>query len=207
MAEDLKKEAFFDRLKALCPTVDKLGLMLGEARHAFNRHSLAKLAEIARLQDDITFDLDPIFEQVESGLGKISEADKPYLLKLQGILSHLELMADKIAGLADPIRRKGNHGAILSDQDFFHVNDLFSQQMGLMQALVDIFHYNDPSLKAYLLNEAQKLKDSCFLDGVEHETRMTASFGQPDAWSIYLDILSHSREILGHLMDIVKILG
>ena len=207
MAEDLKKEAFFDRLKALCPTVDKLRLMLGEARHAFNRHSLAKLAEIARLQEDITFDLDPIFEQVEVGLKKISEADKRYLLKLQGILSHLELMADKIAGLADPIRRKGNHGAILSDQDFFHVNDLFSQQMGLMRALVDIFHYNDPSLKAYLLHEAQTIKDSCFLDEGEHETRMTWSFGQPDAWSIYLDILSHSREILGHLMDLVKILG
>ncbi len=116
-------------------------------------------------------------------------------------------MADKIAGLADPIRRKGNHGAILSDKDFFHVNDLFSQQMGLMRALVDIFHHDDPSLKAYLMNEAQKLRDSCFLDEVEHETRMTYSTGQPDAWSIYLDILSHSREILGYLMGIVEILG
>jgi hypothetical protein len=35
---------------------------------------------------------------------------------------------------------------------------------------------------------------------------MTDSLGQPDAWSIYLDILDHSREILGHLMDILKIL-
>ncbi len=207
MAEELKKEAFSEQLKALCPTVDNLRLMLGEARHAFNRHSLAKLAEIARLQEDITFDLDPLFEQLEGGLGKSSEADRLYLLKLQGILSHLELMADKIAGLADPIRRKGNHGAILSDKDFFHVNDLFSQQMGLMRALVDIFHHDDPSLKAYLMNEAQKLRDSCFLDEVEHETRMTYSTGQPDAWSIYLDILSHSREILGHLMGIVEILG
>jgi len=83
---------------------------------------------------------------VEGGLGKSSEADKPYLLKLQGIITHLELMADKIAGLAEPIRRKGNHGAILSDRDFFHINDLFSQQMGFMRALVDIFHYDDVSI-------------------------------------------------------------
>ena len=206
MAVELKKKAFLDQLKALCPTVDNLRLMLGAARHAFNRHSLAKLEEIARLKDEITFALDPIFEQLEGGLGKRSEVDKPYLLKLQGIVTHLELMANKIAGLSEPIRRKGNHGAILSDKDFFHINDLFSQQMGFMRALVDIFHYDDASLKAYLLFEGQKLRDSCFLNSVEHGSRMTDSLGQPDAWSIYLDILDHSREILGHLMDILKIL-
>ena len=70
MAEELKKEAFLNQLKALCPTVDNLRLMLGAARHAFNRHSLAKLEEIARLKDDITFALDPIFEQVEAASGK-----------------------------------------------------------------------------------------------------------------------------------------
>src|SRR5512139_406947 len=137
MAEEQKKKAFLDQLKTLCATVDKLRLMLGAARHAFNRHSLAKLEEIAQLKNDIIFDLDPIFEALEAGLGKSSEADKPYLLKLQEILSHLELMADKIAGLAEPIRQKGKHGAILSDKDFFHVNDLFSQQMGLLRGLVD----------------------------------------------------------------------
>ena len=207
MAKELMKKAFLDQLKAFCPTVDNLRLMLGAARHAFNRHSLAKLEEIALLKEDITFDLDPFFAQLEGGLGKSSEADKPYLLKLQEILSHLELMAHKIAGLAEPIRRKDNHGAILSDKDFFHINDLFSQQMGFMRALVDIFHYDDVSLKAYLLYEGQKLRDSCFLNKVEHGTRMTDSLGQPDAWSIYLDILDHSREILGHLMEILKILG
>lgn len=207
MAKELKKEAFGNQLKALCPTVDNLRLMSAAARHAFNRHSLAKLEEIARLKDDISIDLDPIFEQLEVGLGKSSEADKPYLLKLQGILSHLELMADKIAGLAEPIRRKGKHGAILSDQDFFHVNDLFSQQMGLMRALVDIFLYDDASLKAYVLNESQKLRGTCFQEEVEHETRMMDGPGQYNAWSIYLVILDHFREILGHLMDMVRSLG
>lgn len=207
MAEELKKKAFLGQLKALSPPVDNLRLMLGAARHAFNRHSLAKLEEIARLKDEVTFALDPVFEQVEAGLRKSSETDKPYLLKLQGIITHLELMAHKIAGLAEPIRRKGNHGAILSDRDFFHINDLFSQQMGFMRALVDIFHYDDVSLKAYLQYESQKLKDTCFLNKMEHGSQMTESLGQPDAWSIYLDILDHSREILGHLMDILKILG
>jgi len=207
MAEALKEKAFRDKLKALCPTVDNLRLMLGAARHAFNRHSRAKLEELAGLQDEITLDLDPFFEQLEAGRRKSPEADKPDLLKLQGILSHLELMADKIVGLADPIRRKGNQGAILSDKDFCHVNDLFSQQMGLMRALVDIFLYDDASLKAYVLHESQKLRGVCSLEEVEHETRMMDGPGQFNAWSVYLAILDRFREILGHLIDIVKTLG
>jgi len=207
MTADLTKEAFAEQLKALCPLVDNLRLMLGAARHAFNRHSLAKLEEIAELREDLTLDIDPFFELVEAGLGKGSEAEKPYLRKLQGILSHLEFTGAKIAGLAELIRRKGNHGAILSDKDFFQVNDLFSRQTGLLRALVDIFHYDDASLKAYLLHEGEELREGCFQDQVEHQARMTLSHGQPDAWSIYLDMLDHFRQILAHLMDIVKILG
>jgi len=182
-------------------------LMLGAARHAFNRHSLAELEKIAQLQETFTLDIDPFFEQVEAGLKKASEADKPELLKFQEVLSHLEFMADKISGLAEPIRRKGNHGAILSDNDFFHINDLFSQQTGFMRALVDIFQYNDAALKAYVVHESQNLRDTCFGDEVEHETRMMDSPGQPDAWSIYLAILDNFRDILGHLITMVKSLG
>jgi hypothetical protein len=36
MGEELKKEAFRSQLKALCPIVDNLRLMLGAAQHAFN---------------------------------------------------------------------------------------------------------------------------------------------------------------------------
>jgi Na+/phosphate symporter len=207
MSENLEKGVFLDQLKALCPTVDNLRLMLGAARHAFNRHSLAKLEEIARLLDDITLDLDPFFEQVKADLEKGSDAARPDPAKFQEILSHLEFMAHQIAGLADPIRRKSNQGAILSDKDFFHINDLFSRQTGLLRALVDIFHHDDLSLKAYLLNECQKLKDSCFQDEAELSTRMTESYGQTYTSSVYFDILDHFRRILAHLMDIVKILG
>jgi Na+/phosphate symporter len=204
MAEELKKETFLDQLKALCPTVDNMRLMLGAARHAFNRHSQVELEKISRLQDTFTQDIDPFFEQVEAGLKKASEADKPDLLKLQRILTHLELISNKIYGLAESIRLKGNHDVIFSDKDFFHVNDLFSQQAGFMRALVDIFQHNDAALKAYVLNESRQIMEACFRDEVNHETRMMDSPGQPDAWSIYIAILEHFRDILGHLITIVE---
>jgi len=207
MPEKLKREAFLSRLQGLCSTVENMRLMLVAARHAFNRHSQAELAEIARLREDIIFDLDPIFEKLETDLKKGAEVDKPDLLKLQEIVSQVELMSDKIARLADPIRLKGNRGAILADKDLFCINDLFSQQTGFLSTLVDIFHINDASLKAYILTEGEKLRESCLRNEVEHETRMMDSPGQGGAWSIYIDLLNRFREILGHLINIVKSLG
>lgn len=207
MAEAATREAWRSRLKKLGPTVAKARLMLGAARHAFNRHSQAQLEEIARMQKDIVLDMDPIFEKLEKDLEKSFPADKPDLLELQVIVSQLELLARAIAQLAEPIRRKGNKGAILGDKDFFHVNDLFSQQTGLLRALEDIFNIDDAALKAYVLSEAEKLRDQCYHSEVEHETRMMEGPGQAGAWSIYIDLLNRFRDLMGHLINIVKGLG
>jgi Na+/phosphate symporter len=204
MTEQQLEKAFRDDLKALCPLVDYLRLMIAAARHAFNRHSLAQLEEMARLRQDFTLDIDPFFEKVEKILKKGSEAEKPYGLKLQKILTHLELMAAKIGSLADHLRYKANRGAILSDQDFYAVNNLFSQLTGFMRSLVDIFEVNDASMKAYVLQECQKLTDTWFRSQTDHEANMMDTLGQPGAWSVYLAILELSREITGRLADIIK---
>jgi Na+/phosphate symporter len=204
MIEEQRKKAFQDQLRALCLLVDTLRLMIAAARHAFNRHSQAQLEEMARLREALTLDIDPFFEEIEKGLAKGSAADRPYFLKLQGILTHLELMAARMAGLADHLRYKAKTGAILSDHDFFAVNNLFSTLTGFMRALVDILELNDPSLKAYVLEETRKLTDDSFRSATAHETGMADTPGQSKAWSVYLAILAASREIAGRLAEIVK---
>jgi Na+/phosphate symporter len=206
MVEEFTKKAFRKQLKALCPTVENLRLMLGAARHAFNRHSRTQLEKMAQIQDDITLDIDPMFEGVEEGLEKAKEPERPELLKLQEIFSHLEFMAEEIARLADPIRRKSNRGAIFADKYFIHINQMFTQLAGLLRSLVDIFQVDDAPLKAYVLEESQKLQDSCYQDEAKHETPMMDSPGHSESWSVYLTMLDQFRKILGHLMDIVKIL-
>jgi Na+/phosphate symporter len=141
---------------------------------------------------------------VEAALKNASADEQSYLTRLQNILSHLELMADRVASLADQLHYKANHGVILSEEDFFVVNNLFSQLTGFLHSLVDILQINDPSLKAYVLQESQKQKDLWFRSEEDHRTRMMDSPGQPDAWSVYLAILERSREITGHLTDIIK---
>jgi Na+/phosphate symporter len=204
MAEKHMTKAHEDRLKDLCPLVDTLRLMIGAARHAFNRHSQTQLEEMARLRKAFTLEIDPFFQDADKGLPKGAAADRTPLLKFKEILAHLELMAEKIGGLADHLRYKAKTGAILSDHDFYAVNNLFSTLTGFMRALVDIFELNDPALKAYVLEETRKLTDDSFRSATAHETGMADTPGQSKAWSVYLAILSASREIAGRLADIVK---
>lgn len=204
MVEERRNQDFKEQLKALCPLVDNIRLMLEAARHVFNRHSQTQLEKMAELHKDFTLDIDPFFEDVEAGLKKGSADDQPYLTRLQNVLTHLELMADRVASLAEQLRYKANHGVILSEEDFFVVNNLFSQITGFLHSLVDILQVNDPSLKAYVLQESEKQTDLWFRSEEEHRTRMMDSPGQPDAWSVYLAILERSREIAGHLADIIK---
>jgi Na+/phosphate symporter len=204
MTGEQRQQAFQDQLQALCPLVDNMRLMIAAARHAFNRHSQAQLEEMARLQKDFTLQIDPFFETVEAGLKKASADDKPYLQKLQRILTNLELMADKLTSLADHLRHKAKQGAILSDHDFYSVNNLFTHLSGFMEILVDIFQVDDAPTRAFVLQEGQKIRDVWFRSETDHETRMMDTPGQPNAWSIYLAILQVSREVLGHLEEIVK---
>jgi Na+/phosphate symporter len=206
MTKELKEKTRPKHWEDLCPTVDNLRLMLGAARHAFNRHSAAELEELAKLQDEITLDLDLVFEEVELALEKTSETEKPYWLQLQGILTHLEIIGANIAALEGPIRKKIKSNVMLSDKDVMYLNNLFSCQTGLMRSLVDIFKKNDPVLKKYLIQESERLIAECFAATAEHETRMMDNFGQPQAWSVYLSLLEHTRIILHHLIDIIKLL-
>lgn len=206
MAQQIKDKTKAKQWERLCPIVDNMRLMLGASRHAFNRHSAAELEEVARLQDIITLDLDLIFEEVELALEKTPEVDKPFWLQLQGVLTHLEIIGANIVALEGPIRKKIRSNVMLADQDVMHVNDLFSHQMGFMRSLVDIFTLNDPLLKKYLQQESERLIAECYAAATEHETRMMDSFGQPQAWSVYLTLLEHTRIILHHLIDIIKLM-
>jgi Na+/phosphate symporter len=206
MKTDYSETYYRAKLEALPPTVDNIRLMCGAARQAFNRSSLAELEEINRLQDIITLDLDEVFEEVELAQAEKANADNPYLKKLYGVLGHLEHIADEMKKMAEPIRRKIKESALIADQDYFHVNDLFTHVKGLLRGLADLLASENPPLKRYLLAEADQLLEQCFKAATEHETTMSHSFGHPHAFAIYLEMLQIFKLILNHLINLIKVM-
>jgi Na+/phosphate symporter len=206
MPKNYSENYYRDKLVALSPSVDNLRLMVGAARQAFNRSSLAELEEINRLQDILTLDLDEFFEEVELVQAEKANADNPYLKKLYGLLGHLEHMADEIKKMSEPIQRKIKESTLIADQDYFHVNDLFTHAKGLLRGLADLFHAENKALKQYLRGDANQLLETCFKAETEHETIMSHSFGHPHAFAIYLEILQRFKLMLNHLINLIKVM-
>ena len=150
MAKEFSEQTFKETLKALCPIISNLCDMLVAARHAFNRHSVKELEGLAALQKAVTLEIDPFFEKVEMALKDKRQADQPVLPRLQGVLTHLEIIGSQIGGIADPIRMKTKGGALFSDEDVIFINNLFSKLTGLLRTLADVFTYQDPLLKKYM---------------------------------------------------------
>lgn len=205
MQKDYGKSYYRTTLAALSPAVDQLRRLTGTIRHAFNRSSMAELAEADRLQDVITLDLDEYFEEVEAAQAVAAHNGNPYLKKISGILGHLEHIGDELKKMGAPIARKIKASTLVSDKDYFHLNDLFTHTIGLLRGLADLFHAENKPLKRYLLTEASNLIEGCFQAEVEHDLQMVQSFGQPQAFAIYLELLERFKKILNHLTDIVKI--
>ncbi|MBM4284018.1 MAG: hypothetical protein FJ128_02045 [Deltaproteobacteria bacterium] len=207
MAGELTEKGWRQELRALCPLVQNLRLMVGAARHSFNRHSTAHLAEMIQLGDNVTVNIDPFFEKAEKGLKGTAEPDRARWQRLHDLLTHLELMAVAIVSLEYPIREKIKDNIIFSDADVFYLNNLFSRQTGLLRTLEDVLHQDNASLKSYLLTEGRRVVDESFEAAANHETHTLESMGQPRAWSVYLSLVDRHREILKHLLHIVQTLS
>ena len=200
------KKYYLSKLAALSPTVDNIRLMLAALRRAFNRTDLSELEVLPKIQDTITLDLDDFFEEVEVAQSQPGQEQNPHLIRLHGILGHLEHIANEFKLLAEPIERKIQGGIIIPDKDFFHINDLFIHVKGLLRGLADLFHAVNPPLRRYLLAQAEHIQERCFQAATAHETTMTHSFGHPQSFAVYFEIMDRFKRILRHLTELVKIM-
>lgn len=195
-----------ERLKKLAPVVDNLRRLGAAARHAFNRNSEAELAEMARLQELITLDLDDFFLEIEELQAKAAGEVDPEVQRLEAILTHLEHIGALLMQLEGPIRRKISENLIIGDRDFFHLNDLFICLKGFFRGLSDLFHTANPALTRYLLNKVQEMRQGCFAAETAHETTMTMSVGQPHAFAVYLEMIGTLNQIMERLAKIIQLL-
>ncbi|MGQ9920696.1 MAG: hypothetical protein ACUVRZ_05135 [Desulfobacca sp.] len=206
MTTHYDKTYYLAKLAALSPTVDNIRLVLAALRRAFNRSDLHELAVLPKLRDTITLDLDEFFEEVEIAQTDAQHKHNPYLVKLTGILGHLEHIANEFKLMAEPIERKIKGSIIIPDKDFYHVNDLFIHVKGLLRGLADLFHAVNPPLRRYLLVRAEHIREHCFQAATEHQTTMTHSFGHPQSFAVYFEIMDRFKKILGHMTDLITIM-
>ena len=201
MEENVKKHQ-----EILGTIVDELRIMVGTARNAFNRNSPTDLEELKKIKEGVDRDIKEATSQMEAALPGKSETEKTALLRLHSILSHLEIMSENIAGMAEPIRKKIQDDVLFTDKAFSQTNYLFNHQTGMMRSLLDIIKTDNDFLKKYVLEEGRVLIQLCLDVATEHETRMIEGLCMPQASPIFLAILDRMRLIWRHVLAIVKLL-
>ncbi|MFP3868682.1 MAG: hypothetical protein ACLFUU_11080 [Desulfobacteraceae bacterium] len=195
-----------EQVAQMGPIVDQLMTMTGTARDAFNRHQRQCLADLNKQQEVASQKINAAIKQIEGLLSRASGTEKTKFLQLHSILSHLNAIGDNLAQLAGPLEQKIQGAVLFSDKAVAQTNYLFDHQAGILRSLIDIVHTDNQLLKKYVVEEGQKMRQSCLEFATEHEARLIEGLCLPQAGPIFLAILDRMQTIAQHELDIAGIL-
>ncbi|AEB09688.1 hypothetical protein [Desulfobacca acetoxidans] len=184
------------------PLGEKLAGMIGAARDAFNRHSLAGLDQFKNLQEAAVKNIAAALEKLDASMSRASAADKIQLARSHSLLTRLQLMTEALGGLREPIEKKVKNSVLFSEKAVAQTNALFDQQSGLLRSVFDIIQTNNDFLKKFVQEESKKQVQNCADYATEHETRLIEGLCQPQAAPIFLAILDRFRTLAQQEVEI-----
>jgi Na+/phosphate symporter len=189
------------------PIFNKLEGIVGAARNAFNRHSRNDLERLKALHKEVVSEITNAIKTVEGTLAKKAAGERAEGLKGQSVLTRLQLIAEKLGSLTDPIDKKIKNGVLFSEKAVSQTNYLFDHQAGMLRSLLDILKTDNAMLKRFVQEEGQKLIQDCINFATEHEDRLIEGLCLPQAAPIFLSILDNMRTAAQHEVDIAQILA
>jgi len=201
-----QKEFAEEPAEVLGPRIDKLLIMMGAARNAFNRHSRTSLQELQNLAGGLAQDFAAMTTHLKSLPAGKPEGERFSLIRLLSISSRLEIIGHNLGGLAQPIDKKIKDGVLFSHKAVTQTNYLFDQHAGMMRSVLDIVKTDNSLLKKYVAEEARKLVQACADFATEHEERLIEGVCQPQAAPIFLAILDRFRTIGEHEVAVANLL-
>lgn len=186
--------------------VGKLVAGSGAARDAFNRHSRSSMEELRTLNRTAAQELEAALKKLEEEMARKSAGERSTLTRLSSIYSHLQIIAQNLGNLADPIQKKIKDGVLFSDKAVSQTNYLFDTQAGMLRSVLDIIKTDNDFLKRYLETEARNLNQACINFATEHETRLIEGLCLPQAAPLFLAILDNMRSMGQQELAIVQLL-
>ncbi len=189
------------------PVFVKLGEMLASARDAFNRHSGASLERLKNLGGELTPEVKSVGDYLCNSAEKTPENQRAPLLRLQSVLTHLQVIGSTLEGLAAPIGRKIKDGILFSDKAVSQANQLFDHLAGILRSILDVLKTDNEFLKRYVQEEGHKLTQATKDFATEHEARLIEGLCLPQAAPIFLALLDGLGAAGHHAVIIAQILS
>jgi len=193
------------QLKDQCrEIVNNLSKMIVAARSAFNRHSKPHVEEINNLKATVGQQIEALLKKVEAAAAAASGEKKAALLRLHSILSRVQIIAENLAGLMEPVFKKIKDAVLFSEKAVGQTNYLFDLQSGILRSLLDVILTENDFLKKYLAGEARKVVQAANDFATEHEARLIEGLCMPQAAPIFLAILDRFRTMSQQEMELAE---
>ena len=189
------------------PLFGKLGGMVSAARDAFNRHNGISLEHLKKLHGELTSEIGNAVEDFGALASRGLEGQRAFLIRQQSVMTRLLVVGDNLEGLSVPIARKIREGVLFSSKAVVQANQLFDHQAGILRSILDVLKTDNDFLKRYVLEEGQKLIQSCNDFATEHEARLIEGLCLPQAAPLFLAMLDRLRTAGQHEVDIAQILS
>lgn len=189
------------------PLFEKLEGLVAAARNAFNRHSRQDLEHLKAFHKESVLGIADAIRKAEGTPAKKPAGERGVGPKEQSVLTRLQLIAETLGGLTDPIDKKIKDGVLFSEKAVSQTNYLFDHQAGMLRSLLDILKTDNAMLKRLVQEEGQKLIQDCINFATEHEDRLIEGLCLPQAAPIFLSILDNMRTAAQHEVDIAQILA
>jgi len=165
------------------------------------------LEQLKQLHGDLDRNIKDTEDEYGNLVAKASGAQRAALIRLQSVLTHLQMMGDNLAELANPIGKKMKEGILFSDKAVSQANQLFNHLSGIFRSILDILKTDNQFLKGYVLEEGQRLTQDCNDFATEHEARLIEGVCLPQAAPLFLAMLDGMRTMAQRAMNIAKILS
>ncbi len=188
------------------PVFAQLIDMVGAARDAFNRHSGTSLEQLKHLHGELARKIKALEEELNILVGKVSKDQRASLIRLQSVLTHLQMMGDNLLELSQPLGRKMQEGILFSDKAVSQANQLFDRLTGILRSILDTLKTDNDFLKSYVLEEGQRLTQDCNDFATEHEARLIEGLCLPQAAPLFLALLDAMRTMGQRTANIARIL-
>jgi Na+/phosphate symporter len=189
------------------PVFAKLGEMVAAARDAFNRHSGASLERLKKLAGELTLEIKSAEDYFSTMAAKAPENQRASPLRLQSLLTHVQAIGSNLEDLFTPLARKMKEGILFSDKAVAQANQLFDHLTGILRSTLDVLKTDNDFLKRYVVEEGQRLTQSCEDFATEHEARLIEGLCLPQAAPLFLALLDALRTAGQHAISIAKILS
>jgi len=190
-----------DQSEILVPILNDLTEMILTLRNAFNRQNQSYLKETTKIQKALEQDIGMAKKEAK-GL----TSNEKLTVRLQSILSHLELIQEAINELVEPLGKQIREGILFSNKGIMQTNFLFDHEAGIFRSVADIFLTENPILRDYVLEKIEEMSQKCMDFATDHEARLIEGLCQPKAAPVFLAILDSIRTVSHHEHEIVKLL-